>query len=334
MCVIGVVLLLVCSVQLVGFVVVERSFMCFVCVSVQPANEEERALVNELKVSVYNNIAITQFQLKTYSTAIQACDYCLAISPTNVKALYRRAHCRLDNPQISTIEHEMALADLVAASKADPSNTAIARQIKELRMAAKKQNEIDKKTFTGLFERGAVYDKEVPSGEEEKKEDPDDKDFLVGGDADETAVGEGVGSSEKKTFAVSADGTRKFTKEDVIKNIKEHEVCVQYLKKNKRFKEAEEMVEKVRLMKLRLQQMTDTVDFMNPSAEMIGASSLICRCCFALLLLFFLSSHFVPLLGECTCPLPCDCASISLLVSLSLLRLFLSCRRGCQAKRH
>jgi hypothetical protein len=50
-----------------------------------------------------------------------------------VKALWRRAQARLLPPSAGAVEEDLALSDLTHASKLDPNNVGVAKQLKELK---------------------------------------------------------------------------------------------------------------------------------------------------------------------------------------------------------
>ena len=51
------------------------------------------------------------------------------------------------------------LEDLANANRLDPSNQTVERLLVKLRAERRVQREKDSKTFTGMFDRGQIYDK-------------------------------------------------------------------------------------------------------------------------------------------------------------------------------
>ncbi|TMW60864.1 hypothetical protein Poli38472_000906 [Pythium oligandrum] len=140
-------------------------------------NDQER--LDSLKVACYLNIAVSKFKLKEYPTCIHACGDALEIEPKNVKALYRRALALITPASSGALEFERALDDLHKAYSINPENRDVRKMYRELREQQVKQKEFDRATFTGMFNRGEVYDdvdtsvkpkEDGPETEEEREE--------------------------------------------------------------------------------------------------------------------------------------------------------------------
>ena len=119
---------------------------------------------------------------------ITACNAALELDESNVKAYYRRAQAYLRWTSAGATEHSMAVKDLIKANKLDPTNSTVARELHKQRALMRRQVPLlpaaivvvgdagcamqllptlcclfpqavaDKKTYTGLFERGTVVD--------------------------------------------------------------------------------------------------------------------------------------------------------------------------------
>lgn len=118
----------------------------------------EKALVKPLLVSCYINMAACLLQSKEFGTCIRACDDALVLDPSNVKALYRRAMARTAPASAGATDYELAVRDLEAAYRADPTDAAVKRQLTDLKVLLKRQAATDKKTFGGMFDRGDIVD--------------------------------------------------------------------------------------------------------------------------------------------------------------------------------
>merc|ERR1719229_1970277 len=79
----------------------------------------------------------------------------------NVKALYRRAEARVRPSKSTAYDHDLAIKDLAKASSVDPKNATVEKLLSKLRAERKVQRGKDAKTFTGMFNRGEIYDKDM-----------------------------------------------------------------------------------------------------------------------------------------------------------------------------
>ncbi|CAE7477477.1 FKBP70 [Symbiodinium natans] len=105
------------------------------------------------------NLAACKQKLDKFDEAIIACDVTLELDPDNVKALYRRAESRIRPTKATAYDHDIAIKDLAKANALDPSNQTVERLLVRLRGERRVQREKDAKTYTGLFDRGQIYDK-------------------------------------------------------------------------------------------------------------------------------------------------------------------------------
>ncbi|KAL8010608.1 putative tetratricopeptide-like helical domain superfamily [Plasmopara halstedii] len=121
-------------------------------------NSNDQNRLESLKVACYLNIAAAKFKLKEYPICICACDDTLEIEPKSVKALYRRALALITPASSGATEFDRALLDLRKAYAIDEENQDVRRLLRELIKQRAKQRVIDRETFSGMFDRGQVYD--------------------------------------------------------------------------------------------------------------------------------------------------------------------------------
>ena len=86
------------------------------------------------------------------------CNYALDIEQYDLKSLYRKSQCLIKNPSAGTIDLQKALKILYKLTKLYPNNTNIYKHYQNLKNDLKQQNLKDRQTFTGLFDRGTIYD--------------------------------------------------------------------------------------------------------------------------------------------------------------------------------
>lgn len=121
---------------------------------VAPEDPPEIALV----VACYLNIAACR--LKTggtgYPEAVRACDEVLALDASNMKALYRRAQARVEDPGAGRDAQDLAIVDLRAAAKLEPSN-ALVRKLLAEQIAKQKEYKKQEGNFRGMFDKAELY---------------------------------------------------------------------------------------------------------------------------------------------------------------------------------
>jgi len=127
------------------------------------SNEEEAKQQRKLRLACCLNLAACKQKLDKYDEAIVACNTALELDPDNVKGLYRRAEARVRPSKSTAYDHDLAIKDLAKAHAIDPSNTTVETLLKKLRGERKIQREKDSQTFTGMFDRGELYDKDMQS---------------------------------------------------------------------------------------------------------------------------------------------------------------------------
>ncbi|KAF1775477.1 Peptidyl-prolyl cis-trans isomerase, FKBP-type [Phytophthora cactorum] len=131
---------------------------------------EDQKRLDALKVSCYLNIAVAKFKLKEYPVCSRACDDTLELDPQNVKAYYRRAQALITPASSGALEFDRAISDLQKAYAIDPENREVRKLLRELMEQRTKQRALDKETFSGMFNRGQVYDEASAKNEAELDE--------------------------------------------------------------------------------------------------------------------------------------------------------------------
>eukprot|EP00434_Breviolum_minutum_P030828 symbB.v1.2.027260.t1/scaffold2784.1/size70482/1 len=119
------------------------------------STEEEAKWQRKHRALCALNLAACKQKLDKFDEAIAACDAALELDPDNVKGLYRRA----EPVKATAYDHDLAIKDLAQANRLDPSNQTVERLLARLRAERRVQREKDAKTFTGMFDRGQIYDK-------------------------------------------------------------------------------------------------------------------------------------------------------------------------------
>ena len=90
--------------------------------------------LNDLKASVYNNLAQSQMKLEAFDAALNAVNNALAINEKNVKALFRKGKILTSKGDL-----QEALEVYKAASKLDPDNRLIKIEISQVSKSYSKQ---------------------------------------------------------------------------------------------------------------------------------------------------------------------------------------------------
>ncbi|RLN55068.1 hypothetical protein BBJ29_006420 [Phytophthora kernoviae] len=192
---------------------------------------EDQNRLNTLKTSCYLNIAVAKLKLKEFAVCIRACDDALELDPRNVKAYFRRAQALITPASSGALEFDRAISDLQKAYAIDPENREVRKLLRELMEQRTKQRALDKDTFSGMFNRGQVY------GEATKEEAEVDEETR------EQKFQQEVDEAEALARNFEAKGKPEFASE-----IREKIAKAQDLR-NRRLK---------------------SVDFFNPTAEMIA----------------------------------------------------------------
>jgi len=129
------------------------------------SNDEEAKQQIKLRMTCALNLAACKQKLEKYEEAVVACDVALELDPDNVKALYRRAEARIRPSKATAYDHDLAILDLQKAHKQEPKNPTVKTLLGKLQGERKVQREKDSKTFTGMFGRGEIYDKDMETAQ-------------------------------------------------------------------------------------------------------------------------------------------------------------------------
>jgi len=120
-------------------------------------NPQQVREIESLLLACYLNLAYCCHQMQDFDVAILACDAALEISPQSAKAFYRRALARVGPPGAGGLELDQAVVDLRHSQNVG-GDKMVGRKLRELIEIKRKQARSDKKTFTGMFSRGEVYE--------------------------------------------------------------------------------------------------------------------------------------------------------------------------------
>ena len=115
-----------------------------------PATVEEMAIIKELKLVHFNNLAMCHLK-QTPPNLTKARDRCtkaLELDPANVKALFRRGKC---HAQLNALDE--AKADLERVIELQPDNKDAARELRSLKGAFAALRKKEQRKFAGLFDR-------------------------------------------------------------------------------------------------------------------------------------------------------------------------------------
>lgn len=120
---------------------------------------DEHALQQKrLRLSCCLNLAASKQKIGKFDEALIACTTALELDPRNVKAFYRRAEARIRPSKATALDQDMAIKDLALAHEIDPTNQPVDKLLVKLRAERRLQREKDQKTFTGMFDRGQIYE--------------------------------------------------------------------------------------------------------------------------------------------------------------------------------
>lgn len=136
-----------------------------------PADDTQRGEVLETLVALRLNAAQAHIKRKSWKEVVEVCDAVLRRSEGNAKARYRRALARIELGEL-----EDASADLRALATADPSDSAVRRELTRVERLRKEHRDCEKAVFKGAFEKAEKKEQErerrleaMQKAEEEKK---------------------------------------------------------------------------------------------------------------------------------------------------------------------
>jgi len=224
-----------------------------VLVNDEGSNEDEKRQQQKLRLACCLNLAACKQKLEKYDEAIAACDVALELDPQNVKGLYRRAEARVRPSSSTAYDLDLAIKDLAKAHSVDPRNSMVEKLLTRLREERKVQREKDSKTFTGMFNRGEIYEQGM-----ERARDPCQNEVEMR-------------EIQKRIEEISDD-------DPIEKRIKDAELLRDLYMRNGKEDEAKELNEKIKAAKQALKDQAKEastpspppkMDWSNPTPEMI-----------------------------------------------------------------
>jgi len=108
-----------------------------------PADLKE---INDLKIPCHLNLAICCMKLKRWQQAVDNCTRVLEIEKDNPKALFRRGTSYAELKM-----YDEAKSDLNAATKLNPKDPAIRKELQRITGLVKDETEKQKKVFAKMF---------------------------------------------------------------------------------------------------------------------------------------------------------------------------------------
>eukprot|EP00927_Polykrikos_kofoidii_P011403 TRINITY_DN14831_c0_g1_i1.p1 TRINITY_DN14831_c0_g1~~TRINITY_DN14831_c0_g1_i1.p1 ORF type:complete len:492 (+),score=113.66 TRINITY_DN14831_c0_g1_i1:111-1586(+) len=224
-----------------------------VLVDDQGTTPEEAEQHRKLRLTCALNIAACKLQLQKYDEVIAACDTSLELDANNVKALYRRAEARIRPSKSTAYDHDLAIKDLAKAHAIDPGNTTVSRLLNDLRGERRVQRSKDAKTFTGLFDRGELYDAAQLAAAEHERERS----------ASGNTANNEMSNIQKRIDSMSDEDSleTRTANAELLRDL--------YMRNGKE-EEARELNEKIKVAKQALKEREKpSFDWDNPSKEMI-----------------------------------------------------------------
>jgi len=212
-------------------------------------SEEEGRQQKRLRLTCCLNLAACKQKLEKYDEVIAACDCALELDPCSIKALYRRAEARVRPSGSTAYDLDLAISDLTKAHNLDKKNTAVDKLLFRLRGERKVQRDKDSKTFTGLFDRGELYN-----------------------EAEEASLKQACSNeTPMREIQQRIDG---ITDDDPIdKRCADAELLRDLYMRNGKEEEAKELNEKIKEAKAAIKREKNSkprVDWRNPTPEMIA----------------------------------------------------------------
>jgi len=209
--------------------------------------EEQAKQQAKLRLTCCLNLAACKQKLEKYEEAVVACDVALELDPENVKALYRRAEARIRPSKSTAYDHDCAISDLQKAHRKEPENKTVKTLLGKLQGERKVQRDKDSKTFTGMFDRGELYDKDMENAKAPCQSEMEMREI------------------QKRIENIQDD-------DSIDKRIEDAELLRDLYMRNGKEEEAKELNEKIKTAKNAVKEKEEEKPKMNwnePSAEMI-----------------------------------------------------------------
>jgi len=227
--------------------------------------EEDRKRRDKLRMTCCLNLAACKQKLEKFDEAIIACDNAIELDPNNVKALYRRAESRVRPIKCTAYDCDLAIKDLAKANLVDPSNQIVDKLLSRLRAERKVQREKDQKTFTGMFDRGLIYQKVI---EEAAVAEEAVKNGTAKTDPD--LPGPGGLPKDYDTMDIQKRIDSISEEDSLEKRTADAELLRDLYMRNGKEEEAKELNEKIQVAKKAIKDRSKPVlDWSNPTPEMV-----------------------------------------------------------------
>ncbi|EGC38146.1 hypothetical protein DICPUDRAFT_149232 [Dictyostelium purpureum] len=109
--------------------------------------DSDEALAKNLNITLLNNIAVCNMKLLRYNRAIEILDKVIDSEPNNVKALFRRGKCLVQEKQYIYAEEDLQKAIALA-----PNDKEIQNEIKILNVKLKGFNKLQSQVYSKMFD--------------------------------------------------------------------------------------------------------------------------------------------------------------------------------------
>jgi len=132
------------------------------------ADEEEKIMIQAMKVALYNNLAACYLSINDLANARAACDEALLLDPSQAKALYRRAKAWISDINSGADEYKLAIEDLKKALELSPNDSAIHQTLVKAKQDLVKVK-ASTKSFQGMFNKPSKNDETTETKDETPK---------------------------------------------------------------------------------------------------------------------------------------------------------------------
>lgn len=185
------------------------------------ADEEEKSMIQAMKVALYNNLAACYLSINDLANARAACDEALLLDPSQAKALYRRAKAWISDINSGADEFKLAIEDLKKALELSPNDSAIYQTLVKAKQDLVKVK-ASTKSFQGMFNKPSKNDDTTETKDETPKSQTEpEKKEEVQTKPEETVP---VAKPEKKIEEPKKDEEKvKVQPEKKVEDIKEKE---------------------------------------------------------------------------------------------------------------
>ncbi|ESN98938.1 hypothetical protein HELRODRAFT_188959 [Helobdella robusta] len=112
-------------------------------------NEDDTTLLQswlDSRVKCFNNMAAAQMKIDAWEAAARSCDQVLKVQPENVKALFRKGKCLMNQRDTTG-----AVLCLKKALKLDPNSKVVLQELQKLEKKKQQENEIEKNLYKKML---------------------------------------------------------------------------------------------------------------------------------------------------------------------------------------